>query len=116
MAKAAKKIILTVPGIGRIDSLPGSSFDPGGISREPVTTEAGKTHFTEEDIPSKVTFKVLNLPGYLDKLRNLSNINLNVQDDNGQSWIMTDAFTTTPGSLSGGEINLEMAGNAAEKG
>ena len=115
MSKAAKKILLTVPGIGRIDSLPGGSFDPGGIARTPMTTEGAKTHFTEEDMPSKLSFKVPNLPGYFDKLRDLSNINLNVQDDNGQSWIITDAFTTQQGTLSGGEINLEMAGNAAEK-
>jgi hypothetical protein len=115
MAKAAKKIILTVPGIGRIDSLPGSTFDAGGVARESMVTEAARVHYTEEDMPSKVTFKVPNLPGYFDQLRDIKNVNLNVQDDNGQSWIITDAFTTTPSSLSGGEISIEMAGNAAEK-
>ena len=115
MAKAAKKIILTIPGFGRVDSLPGGDFDPGGVNRDAMTTQGAKTHYTEEDKESMVSFKVPNLPGLFDKLRDISGVNLNVQDDNGQSWIVTDAFTTKPSTTTGGEISVEMAGNAAEK-
>ncbi|MGB1239843.1 MAG: phage tail tube protein [Pseudomonadales bacterium] len=114
MAKAAKKIILTIPGDGRIDALPGGSFDPGGVSRSPMTTQGGKTHYSEEDVHSSVSCRVPNLKGRLESLRDIVNVNINVQDDNGDSWIITDAFNTQPPSVSGGEISLELAGNKAE--
>lgn len=115
MAKIAKKIILTVPGIGRVESLPGGSFDPGGINRSPIVTENGRVHHDEETAPAAISFQVPNIPGYLDQMRDIKDVNLNVQDDNGQSWIVTDAFTTTPSKLSGGQISVEMNGNPAEK-
>lgn len=115
MAKVAKKIIITVPGIGRIESIPGGSFDPGGENRSPMLTEAGRVHYTEETAPAALSFQVPNLPGYFDQVRDIAGVNVNVQDDNGQSWIVTDAFTTTPSKLSGGQISVEMNGNPADK-
>jgi len=54
------------------------------------------------------------LPGYLEQLRNLAGVNVNVQDDNGQGWIITGAFTTKPSELQNGEISVEMQGSPAE--
>lgn len=115
MAKVAKKILLSVPGIGRVESLPGGSFNPGGTNRNTIKTETGNVHYDEETMESSLSFKLPNLPGYLDAVRDLAGVNVNVQDDNGQSWIISDAFTTRPSELSGGEISVEMNGNPADK-
>lgn len=113
--KAAKKIIINVPDIGRVESLPGGEFDPGGKSFEAMTTEMGRVHHTENDSPSLLSFSVVNLSGQLEAWRGLSGVNVNVQDDIGQSWIVEDAFVTTTPKSSGGSIRIEMAGNPAER-
>lgn len=115
MAQVAKKILLTVPGAGRINTLPGGEFDPGGRKGEPITTEDGEVHYSVEDMPATIAYKAPNLPGVFDALRTMPSGNVNVQDDNGQSWIVTDAFHTSLPKLSGGEISGELQGNAAEK-
>ncbi|SIS87858.1 phage tail tube protein [Neptunomonas antarctica] len=115
MAKVAKKILITVPGIGRVESLPGGSFNPGGNSRAAVVTESDRVHYSEETAPATLSFRLPNLPDTFDQVRDMAGVNVNVQDDSGQSWIVTDAFTTTPASLSNGEISVEMSGNPAEK-
>lgn len=115
MAKVANKIILNVPGIGRVESLPGGSFNPGGYNRNPVVTDTDAVHYSEETAPATLSFKLPNRPGYLEAVRDLADVNVNVQDDHGQSWIVTDAFTTKPSELSGGEISVEMTGNPADK-
>lgn len=112
---AAKKLFITLPNIGRVESMPGSEFDPGGKSFEPQTTEAGRVHHTENDSPSSVSFQVSNLPGYLENFRGLSGVNINVQDEQKQSWLIEDAFITNTPKASGGTIRIEMQGNPAEK-
>ena len=114
MATAAKKILLTLPGIGRVESNPGASFDPGGISFEGKMTESGRDHHMENDNPAMLSFTVPNLQGYLEQFRGLSDINVNVQDELGQSWIVTEAFITNTPKVSGGDIPIEMQGNPAE--
>lgn len=114
MATAAKKILLTLPGIGRVESNPGASFDPGGISFEGKMTESGRNHHMENDNPAMLSFTVPNLQGYLEQFRGLSDINVNVQDELGQSWIVTEAFITNTPKVSGGDIPIEMQGNPAE--
>ncbi|MDP2548481.1 MULTISPECIES: phage tail tube protein [unclassified Oceanobacter] len=115
MAKVAKKVIIDLPDLGRVDSINNSgSFQPGGTKRNPVTTDTGAVHYDEETLPSKVSFKLPNLPGYLEGVRDLAGINVNVQDDNGQAWIMTGAFTVQPSELQNGEISVELQGSPAE--
>ncbi|MGI1672239.1 MAG: phage tail tube protein, partial [Neptuniibacter sp.] len=109
MAKVAKKILVTVPGIGRVESLPGGTFNPGGRSFQPVTTETSNVHRTEEDNPATASFRVPNLTGYLEAFRELEDANVNIQDESGQSWIMAEAFITNAPGVSNGEINIEMA-------
>lgn len=114
MSKVAKKIIFDLTGLGRVESVQNSgSFDPGGVNRNPISTDTGAVHFDEETAPAQLTFKVPNLPGYLEQLRDLAGVNVNVQDDNGQGWIVTGAFTTKPSKLESGEISVEMQGSPA---
>lgn len=115
MAKVAKKVIIDLPGLGRVESIQNSGrFNPGGVNRNPVSTDTGSVHFDEETAPAQLTFRAPNLPGYLESLRDMANVNVNVQDDNGQGWIITGAFTTKPSELQNGEISVEMQGSPAE--
>lgn len=114
MAKAAKKIIVTLPSLGRVESNPGGSFDPGGVSYEGKMTESGRTHYLENDNPAVLSFTVPNLSGYLEQFRGLVDVNVNIQDELGQSWIVTEAFITNTPTVSGGDIPIEMQGNPAE--
>ncbi|WP_028294288.1 phage tail tube protein [Oceanobacter kriegii] len=115
MAKVARKIILDVPGVGRVESIENSGrFNPGGVNRDPITTDTGSVHYSEATAASQLNFRAPNLPGYLEALRDLSGVNVNVQDDNGQAWIINGAFTTTPSELQSGEITVQMQGAPAE--
>lgn len=114
MAMTAERILLDIPGIGRIDAMKGGTFDIGGTKRNPKSTDNNKVHYGEEIKPSSISCKVANTKGMLAKLRDISGVNVNVQDDNGDSWIITNAFSTETRSVSNGEISLDLAGDPAE--
>lgn len=114
MAKIAKKLYFDIPGFGRVHALPDSTFDPGGQKRDPVLTDVGVAGYTEEPMAPSVQFKLANNGISLNDLRNLTDVNVSIQDDNGQAWIMRDAWVTEPPKLSGGEIDVSMTGVAAD--
>jgi hypothetical protein len=114
MAKVAKRLFFDITGIGRVNSLPGGSFDPGGFKREPIIGDNGVVGYAEEPVAPTVQFKVANTPGVLAALRKMTTANVNVQDDNGESWIVREAFHVDVPKLSGGEIDCSMAGVAAD--
>lgn len=111
MSKVAKKLFFDIPGLGRVHALPGSTFDPGGQKRDAVISDAGVAGFTEEPMAPSVQFKLPNSADMsLDTLRNLTDVNVSVQDDNGKSWMMRGAWTAEPPKVSGGEIDMQMIG------
>lgn len=112
----AKKLYFDIPGMGRVHAMPGSTFDPGGQQRDEVKSDVGVVGFTEEPMAPSVKFKLPNTADIsLNQLRNLKNVNVNIQDDNGKSWIMRESWVTKPPELSGGEIDVEMKGVAADE-
>ena len=115
MAKVAKRLFFDITGIGRVDALPGATFNPGGVSREAVIGDNRVVGHSEALVAPTLQFKVANTKGVLKALKALSVVNVNVQDDNGDSWIVKGAFFTGDGpSLSGGEIDCNMAGESAD--
>lgn len=115
MAKVAKKLYFDIPGVGRVNSLPGSTFDPGGEKRDPVIADTGVVGYTEEPVAPSCEFKIANTSD-IDQstLRDLVNVNVTVQDDNGSSWIISSAWMAEPPQLSGGEISCKMQGVSAD--
>jgi hypothetical protein len=97
-----------------VESLSGGTFSPGGRAFEPVKSETGGIHHSENDNEATLSFRVVNLPGYLEGFRELEETNVNIQDESGQSWIMPDAFVTSVPSVSNGEITVEMASGPAQ--
>lgn len=114
MAKVAKRLFFDVTGLGRVNALPGATFDPGGITREPVIADNKVVGPSETLAAPTMQFRVANTKGMLAALRALDVVNVNVQDDNGDSWIVKGAFNTSVPSLSNGEITCNMAGESAD--
>lgn len=111
MAKVAKKLFFDIPGIGRVNALPGATFDLGGEKRDSVIGDAGVVGYTEEPMPPSVQCKLANTADVsIETLKDLTDVNINIQDDNGKSWVMRESWTVEPPKLSGGEIDLQMAG------
>lgn len=112
--KIAKKLYFDIPGLGRLHASSGS-FDPGGQKRDAVMTDLGVAGYTEEPVAPTVQFKLPNIAGInLNQLRNLTDVNVSIQDDNGQSWMVRNAWTSQPPKLSGGEIDMQMTGISAD--
>lgn len=115
MAKVAKKLYFEIPGIGRVNSLPGASFNPGGQKREAIITDIGVAGFSEEPAVPSCEFKISNTADVdLNLLRNLTNVNVSIEDDNNQAWVISAAWMSEPPSLSGGEYSCKMEGVSAD--
>ncbi|KJZ09426.1 hypothetical protein TW85_21975 [Marinomonas sp. S3726] len=115
MARVAKKLYFDIPGIGRVNSLPGASFNPGGQKRDAVMADLGPAGFSEEPVAPSCEYKIANTAGVdLNQLRNLTDVNVSIQDDNGQSWMISSAWMSEPPTLSGGEYSCKMEGISAD--
>lgn len=111
MAKVAKKLYFDIPGLGRVNSLPGATFDPGGQKREALMADTGVAGYTEEPVAPSCEFKVANTSDVsLNDLRNLIEVNVTVQDDNGVTWVVRGAWMAEPPQLSNGEYSCKMQG------
>lgn len=115
MAKIAKKLFFDIPGMGRVHAMPGGTFNPGGHNREGVVADTGVVGFTEEPVAPTAEFTLPNTANVdLNQLRNLVDVNVNIQDDNGKSWVMREAWVVEPTALTNGEISVSMSGVAAD--
>lgn len=115
MAKVAKKLFFDVDGVGRINARAGSTFNPGGSNRSAETADTGVVGYSEEPVASSISCTIPNDGTVsLDVLRNLTDVNVTAQDDNGQMWIVPGCFVTEPPALSNGEITLNLQGRPAD--
>lgn len=115
MAKVAKKLYFDIPNIGRVNSLAGATFNPGGQKRDAIMADTGVAGYTEEPVAASCEFKIVNTTDInQDLLRNLVDVNVTVQDDNGKVWVINGAWMTEPPALSGGEYSCKMQGISAD--
>jgi hypothetical protein len=115
MARIAKKIFFDIPGIGRVNSLPGATFNPGGQKRTSKVADTGVVGYDEEPVAPSCDFKIANTADVdQNVLRNLTNVNVSVQDDNGKMWVISGAWMTDPPALTGGEYDCKMEGLSAD--
>lgn len=113
--KVAKKLFFDIPGIGRVNAKPGSTFDPGGEERSTEKADTGIVGFSEETMEPKLSFVVPNTANVsIDQLRNLTDVDVTVFDDNGKGWVVAGCWTVKPTPLTNGEISVEMAGLRAD--
>lgn len=110
----AKKLFFDIPAIGRVNAKDGT-FNTGGSKRESVMADSGIVGYTEEPQAPTLSFKMPNTAGVdIDVLKDLTDINVNITDDNGKSWIMSGAWVDEPPELSGGEYDVKMTGLRAD--
>lgn len=115
MSRVAKKLFFDLKGLGRINSLPGATFNPGGSKRDALVADNGVVGYTEEPVAPSCEFKIPNTANVdLNQLRNLTDVNVTIVDDNGRSWVISGAWMSEPPALSGGEISCKMEGVSAD--
>lgn len=116
MSKVAKKLFFDLDGIGRINARAGGTFNPGGSNRSEEIADTGVVGFSEEPVAASISCTIPNDGTVgMDVLRDLTDINVTVQDDNGQMWIVSGCFTTEPPGVSNGDITLNMKGRTADR-
>jgi Phage tail tube protein len=109
--KFVKKLYFDLPGFGRVNAMEGGTLNVGGMTRETVKVDLGVVGFTEDHAEPSIDFKVKMSPGLsLRALSDLSGVDVTVQTDGGDTYILGGAWTSEPVSLSGGEIDMKMAG------
>lgn len=116
--RAAKKLYFDLPGIGRVQAMPGGSIDPGGFNRGQKMGEGGPVGYTEEPVAPKLSFKIAaNSNDGLSQrmLSDLVDVNVTVVSDDGKSFLVRDCVTTKPVTLSDGDFDMEMEGVSVEE-
>lgn len=97
-----------------INSQPGATIDPGGVTRSTVTTDQESGH-TEALRPAKVNCKIMLQSGVsLVDLNDISGATIQFIADTGQSYVLSNAWRVGAISASGGEsggIDLEFNAN-----
>lgn len=113
--KVAKKLFFDVDGVGRVEAKPGGTFNLGGSNRTAVMADTGVAGYDEEPVAPTMSFALPNNGRItLEQVRDLTDVNVTVQDDNGKMWIVSGCFTTEPPGLTNGEISVSMSGVRAD--
>jgi hypothetical protein len=111
-----KRLFFDVPGFGRVNAMAGGTIKLDGMKRESVMTDNGSAGPSEEPTAGELKFKLPNQAGLsLRALGDLKDVEVTVQDDSGKTWNCSEAFTTEPPSMSGGEIDVSMQFKRAEE-
>lgn len=115
MSVVAKRLFFDIDGVGRVNAKPGSTFDPGGLKREAEVADTGVVGYGQEPVAPSAEFSIVN-DGKVSvaQLRDLTDVNITIQDDNGVVWIMSGAWVSEPPKLSNGEISVSMMGISAD--
>ena len=111
MSKVVKKLYFDLPGFGRVHSKAGGTLNTGGVKREAVVADTGVVGFGEEPAVPGVDFTLVMTKGLSIKaLNDLTDINVTVQTDCGDTYVLAEAWISEPCSISGGEIPVKMEG------
>lgn len=115
--KVAKKLYFDVQGLGRINAMPGSSFNLGGSTRAAVVADTGTVGFTEEPSTPNLKFKLpVNSGLSIKQINDLTDVDVTVISDSGQAYLFREAWRTgNPVEMSDGMIDVEMEAITAEE-
>ena len=58
MAKVAKKLFFDIENIGRVNAMPGSTFNPGGFDRNDVIADTGPVGNDEVPVAPSIEFEL----------------------------------------------------------
>lgn len=101
-----------------LSSMPGAKLDMGGIVREPVVGSAGVYGYAEKLKEATVECEI-SFNGNTDvkKIHDATDVTITFECDNGKVFIVRNAFSLEPPTLSegeGGKVALKFAGQPAE--
>ena len=113
MAKISGIVTIEVDG-ETLESESGATLNPGGITREPMMSDAGNYHFTEANTPSSVECSIMHISTTdITAFNAMTDVTVNFKCDTGQVYTITGACLTEPASLSGGKASLKFGGPPA---
>jgi hypothetical protein len=114
MAKAIGRVTVTVDGT-KLDNLPGTAINLGGVAREAVETDQG-VHYAEMLKASGVTVTVpVTKDTPLEAIKGWVAATLLWEGDNGVKYTIKNAFTLDTLEVKDGKAEIKMAGDPAEK-
>lgn len=115
--KITGRAIITVDG-KRLKSESGATLNPGGSNRSSVMG-GGEVHgYQEEDVAPSLECTVFhNKETSLRELSDITGATVLFETDTGAQYILRDAFTTEPASLSSsdGTVGLKMEAIACDE-
>lgn len=113
--QATGVVIVEINGM-RLASKEGAKLNTGGMERTPITLQDGSVRFAEKPTHALVTATLVHGgDADVDALNNFKNGTCTFKTDTGKTYLISDAFTTKPVEISGGEgeMPIEIAGRAA---
>ncbi|WP_292999573.1 phage tail tube protein [Nevskia sp.] len=117
----AKKILgrATIKFDGRtVLSKKGSTLDPGGVARTPVVGSRSVHGFTEELTACSLDVKITQTDEIaLEEIRAIEDATIVFEGDDGVSYVITGAFSTTTPKLAEteGEISATFSGTSCDR-
>jgi hypothetical protein len=95
-------------------SRPGATLNLGGTAREAQALDNEEVGYVESTVPATVEFTIpLTKDLNIERLRHHTGANVVFKSDVGQSWLISDAFTTDTLALSGEGFAVKMSGPPA---
>ncbi len=101
-----------------LDTMPGATLDPGGLTRETVTGDNRVLGHKSTPRPSKIEFEIAIGPRTsLAEINRWEDVVVTVEADTGQTWVVPSAWTTEPATVttSDGKAKVVMEGLPAEE-
>lgn len=91
----------------------GASLSLGGKERTPIVAQ-GRVHYVERIVPSECEFTLAHVAGDdLIGLHDKIDPTLEFLTDTGDTYVVRDAFSTTPPKITGGEGDVPFVFNGA---
>ena len=87
-----------------LESLPGASFEMGGVNRAPVIGGNKVLGYSEEPVPAKVECQISLAKGIkLEEFRQATDVTVTFQTDTGQTYQLKNAWLAEPPKSTQGE-------------
>ena len=117
MSKTVGVIAVTVPSLGRLETKRGTKFNPGGVSRTPVKSDFA-VHHSSDIMESTVEGSLVYRAGQdLTEINKVTGVNITVETDTGDNYLLRDCVSSEPNELTAGEgeVSFKFFGQPAVK-
>jgi hypothetical protein len=114
--KVTGRAVITVDGV-RLESRPGATLDPGGVSRSTVVGDSGVHGFQEAVRPATVQCTVSHKADVsLAKINGITSASVLFETDSGKAFLLSNAWTDGASTLgSTGEVPINFTAAKCEE-